>query len=427
MAKSLTPQDGYALMNELVREATAQKSITVVDMSSYISAGETVLSTGYENVFNALGIVIGKIFTAVRPYTAKFNLINAINTDCYTNRLRKISYYAKDALASGYFNTNLFTNLADGFTNGQNVDGNGDPQSTKSMWEQHQSMPLAVDFSSSVVWQDCLTMYEEQIRAAFRNPTELAEFVRGQVIEHQNDIESQKEAFNRMTVLGMIGQLYHNEVVLASTRGCAINLVSGFNDKYGTNYTGDQLRSTYLPEFLKYMTSTIKGCMDYMTERSKKFHHPMTKVVNGTSYSILRHTPKEKQRLMLFNPLIRDAEAIVMPEIFRPEYLNMDKQYEAVSYWQENADTDKGRAAVKVKVPYYDSSDGTQKSSGSIEIPYVVGVLYDEDKCLVDYALERSLSTPVEARKGFRNTWLSFNFGSVVDGSENGILFYMNS
>lgn len=426
MSRSLTPQDGYALMNELVREATGQKTATVVDMSTFISAGETVLTTGYENVFNALGMVIGRLFVAVRPYTAKFNLINAISTDGYTSRLRKISYYAKDALVSGYFNTNLFTNLADGFTNGQNESG-GSAQSTKSMWEQNQAMPLEMNFGGSTTWQDCLTMYEEQIRAALRSPEELAEFVRGQIVEHQNDIESQKEAFNRMTVLGMIGQLYQYDVVLASTKGCAINLVSGFNDKYGTNYTGDQLRSTYLPEFLKYFTSTIKGCMDYMTERSAKYHLPMTKTVNGTSYSILRHTPKDRQRLMLFSPLFRDAEAQVMPEIFRPEYLALDKQYEGVSYWQTNADTDKGRAGIDVKVPYYDSSDGTQKSTGEIKIPYVVGVLYDEDKCLVDYQLERSLSTPVEARKGYRNTWLTFSKNAIVDPTENGILFYMGS
>ena len=427
MARSYTPQDGYALMKELVREATDQKAIDVVDISSFVSAGETVLSTGYENVFNALGTVIGRLFVATRPYTAKFNIINSISTDCYTSRLRKISFYAKDALVSGYFNTDKFLNLANGFTNGQNPDGNGDAQSTKSMWEQNQAMPLEMHFGGSTTWQDCLTMYEEQIRAALRDPEELARFVAGQIVEHQNDIESQKEAFSRMTVLEMIGQLYQYDVVLASTKGCAIDLASGFNSKFGTNYTGAQLRSTYLPEFLKYMTSTIKGCIDYMEERSTKFHLPMTKTVNGTSYSILRHTPKDRQRLMLFNPILRDSEAQVMPEIFRPEYLDIGKQYEAVSYWQANGDTDDERANVKIKAAYYDSSDGTQKATGNLNIPYVVGVLFDEEKCTIDFQLEKSLTTPVEARKGYRNTWLTFSKNAIVDPTENGILFYMGS
>lgn len=427
MSRSLTPQDGYALMNELVREATGQKSISVVDLSSFISAGETVLSTSRENIYNALGMVMGRLSVAARPYKAKFNLINSISTDCYTSRLRKISFYAKDALASGFFNTNLWTNIKDGFTAGQNPDGNGDPQSTKSQWEQHLAMPLQVDFGGSTAWDTAITIEEEQIRAAFKDPTELAKFIQGKMIEHENDIESEKEAFSRMTVLGEIGALYQYDVVLASTKGCAINLVSGFNSKFGTNYTGDQLRSTYLPEFLKYFTTTVKGCMDYLTERSADHHLPMTKTVNGTTYSILRHTPKEKQRLMLFNPLFRDAEAMVMPEIFRPEYLDMEKQYEGVNYWQSNSGSDKDRAAVKVKSAYYDSSDGTQKSTGAIEIPYVVGLLYDEDAMMVDFQLERALSTGIEARKGYSNVWLHFSKNAIVDPTENAILFYMGS
>ena len=207
MARTLTPIDGYAIMTELVREATGQKTAVVNDLSSFVSAGETVLATGTENVYNALGIVMGRMFVATRPYKARLWLINALNTDGYTSRLRKISFYAKDALASGYFNTNLFTNLADGFTAGENESG-GTPQSTKSQWEQHQSMPVQMNFAGSTAWDDCLTMYEKQARAAFRGPQELAEFVQGQLVEHANDIESQKEAFNRIALLSKIGACY---------------------------------------------------------------------------------------------------------------------------------------------------------------------------------------------------------------------------
>ena len=93
--RALTPNDGYAIMTELVREATSQKTITVVNMSDYISAGETVLQTGYENVFNALGIVMGKLLVAARPYKAKLALINSLNTDCYTSRMRKVSGFPR--------------------------------------------------------------------------------------------------------------------------------------------------------------------------------------------------------------------------------------------------------------------------------------------------------------------------------------------
>ena len=75
MAKSFTPQDCYKLMNSLVKQATGQQTITVVDSSTFVSAGETVLSTGTENVLNSLSIIIARTLVAVRPYKAKFMLM----------------------------------------------------------------------------------------------------------------------------------------------------------------------------------------------------------------------------------------------------------------------------------------------------------------------------------------------------------------
>ena len=373
-------------------------------------------------MFNALGVVMGRMFVATRPYKAKLALINAMNTDCYTSRFRKISFYAKDPTASGFFNTDLYTNLADGFTNGQNESG-GTPQSTKSMWEQHQGMPLEFTFGGSTVWDDCLTMYEVQVRAALRGPQELADFVAGQLREHANDIESQKEAFNRMTLLNKIGNCYYFQEGLNQTKRTAINLTYEYNQRFGTSYTSAQLRSTQLKNFLEFMTATIKKYMDFMTERSAMFHLPMTKTVGGVNYSILRHTTYDRQKLFLFEPLFRESESMVLPEIFRPDYLDIKKQYEGVSFWQEQAEDDEDRAAVNVNTAYYDTVTGYQLKSPDIELEYVVGLLVDEDAIMVDYQLEHALSTPVEARKGYRNTWLHFSKNAIDDPTENAILF----
>lgn len=421
--RALTPKDGYAIMTELAREATTQKNISVVDMSGYISAGQTVLQTGFENVFNALGIVMGRLLVPARPYTAKLSKINALNTDCYTSRMRKVSFYSKDPVASGMFNTDLFTNLKNTFTNGQNEVG-GVAQSTKSMWEQNQAMPLSVEFAGSTVWDHSITMYEEQIRAAFRDPVELAQFVQGMLIEHGNDIETTKEAFNRMNLLSKIAVTYYYDETLSQIVGGAVNLTAAYNARYGTSYTSAQLRSTYLKSFLEFMVAMIKKCSDKMTNRSAKYHLPMTKTVDGVNYSILRHTPYDKQRLFLFEPLFREAESMVLPEIFHDDRLSMDN-YEAVDYWQYNGESDEDCAAVKVKTAYYDTVSGEQKATPDIELPYVVGLLTDEDGLMTDYQLERVASTPLEAKKLYRNTILHFSKNAINDPTENAILFYM--
>jgi len=73
MARSLTPQDAYSIMNLLVKEATGQDAtIQAVNSSTFVSVGETVLATGTENVLNALSRLVGRTMVAVRPYNANF-------------------------------------------------------------------------------------------------------------------------------------------------------------------------------------------------------------------------------------------------------------------------------------------------------------------------------------------------------------------
>ena len=240
MGRTLTQRDIHALMNALVKEATGQENtIQVVDSSTFVSAGETILATGTENVLNSLSLVLGRTLMAVRPYKAKLALINALNTGAYSHRLRKISFYSREAQASGDWNTQLFLNLADGFTNGQNPDGNGDPQSTKSMWEQNQPVVLEMNFAGSSVWEDSTTVYENQLQQAFRSEDAFGSFIAGIMTEKANDIESQKEAFNRMTLLNHIAGAYD----LNMDRS-VVNLTYEYNKEFGPSYTSEQLRTT---------------------------------------------------------------------------------------------------------------------------------------------------------------------------------------
>lgn len=424
MPRALTPRDCHALMNLLVKEATGQSDISVVDSSTFVSAGETVLQTGTENVLNALSVVLGKTFMAVRPYNAKLMIVNALNTDMYTNRMRKISFYSRDALASGDFNTQLYTNLASGYDNGENGTNatSGNPNSTKSMWVQNPPVPLELNFAGQSVWEDSTTIYEYQLKTAFRSEDEFAQFVGGVMTEKGNDIESQKEAFNRMTILNHIAGVYDLDTADGASNGRAINLTEAFNTKFGTNYTSAQLRSTYLKDFLAFFVSTFKIQSEYMTNRSAKYHWSPAKTVDGQSYTLLRHTPYDRQRVILYRPLFVESEALVLPEIFNPEYLDIKTQYEGVNYWQSfNAPSE---INVVPAIPNV-SSPSQQTAGEAVNLKYVVGMIFDADAIMVDYQLEASATTPLEARKHFRNMWWSFSKNAINDFTENAIIFYM--
>ena len=413
MARTLTPRDCHALINAMVKEATGQDPvIQAVDSSTFVSAGETLLATGVENTLNAVSMVLGRTMMAVRPYKAKLYLINSLNSDLYANRIRKISYYSREAQASGAFNTQLYVNHAMGYDNGNNSGA-----STASMWVQNQPVPLELNFGGSDTWQDSTTTYEWQLQQAFRDEASFASFVSGILQEKANDIESQKEAFNRMTMLNFMAGIYD----MNSVAGGAINLTSAFNTKFGTSYTTAQLKTTYFKEFLEFLTSEIKTISDTLTNRSVKYHWSPAKQIDGVNYVLLRHTPKNKQKLLLSKPFIRDAESRVLPEIFHDGYLKQEN-YEGIEFWQNENDP----MGIDVIPAIPDVSDPTAQTAGAeVKLATVIGVLYDEDAMMIDYQLDAVNTTPLEARKGYRNTWYTFRKNSINDFTENGVLLYM--
>lgn len=421
MGRPYNPVEAYALMNTLVKEATGQDaSITAVDTSSFVSAGETVLSTGVTNTLNALSAVIGRTLIGVRPYQAKFRIMNALDTGAYAHRMRKISFYSRNALPAGNFNTldpsdgdPMYTNLADGYDNGTNSGA-----SVPSMWVQNQPVPLEVNFAGSSVWQDSTTVYEYQLKAAFSSEQTFMDFVSGIMTEKGNDIESQKEAFSRMTLLNRIAGNYD----LASTvPSGAVNMTAEFNDFFGTSYDSDEILSEHTQQFLEFFIARVKEDSDMMTNRSALYHWSPAKTIGSTSYTLLRHTPKAQQKMFILNKFMNLGRSVVLPEIFNDQYLNIEN-YEGVDYWQNINNP----AAISVTPAIPDVSDPKEQTAGSaVALDYVLGVLYDNDALMTDFQLEDSATTPLEARKRYRNIWWSFAKNAINDFTENFIVYYM--
>ena len=417
MARTLTPVDACAIVQAMVEEMTGQTgSVTTVNSSNFVSVGETILRSGTENTVNTLSLVLGRSFMAVREYKAKLMIMNALNSGLYANRIRKISYYSRKAQESGAFNTNLNTNHAMGYDNGSNGGA-----SLPTMWEQNAPVPLELNFGGRSAWDDSTTIYEAQLQAAFKSPEEFAAFVNGIMVEKGNDIESQKEAFNRITLLNYMAGIYD----LNAVNGAAIDLTAAYNTDRALSpaVTTAQILGTpaILEDFVKFFVETVKVLSDRLTHRSVLYHWSPAKTVGGVSYELLRHTPKDKQKLIMYKPFWIKAEATVMPSIFNPQYLKVEN-FEGVDYWQnENAPM-----AIDVTPAIPDISDPTQQIAGSnVALDNVLGVLYDEDALMVDYQLDAADSTPVEARKRYRNIWWHFAKNAINDFTENGILLYM--
>ena len=422
--------DGYALMNAVMAQLTGQDSYQVIDAQGFMDAGKLAMEYKTDEIFNALTIVGARLFTATRPYKAPLWLIDSINSGYFNNRIRKISYYSTWALPSGAFNTNLYTNFADGYDNGTNSGA-----STADMYEQHPVHPLEMNFMNSTVWQDCLTRYEDQIKIAFSSEDEWARFWAGVLTEKGNDIEQRKESHNRLTLLSRMGIAAAMGDPASNIKGLStvIDLTALYNARYGTAYTGAQLRTTYLKSFLEFFVSEFKIISNMMTKRSLAFHMAPPLTLSDGDHYILRHTPKSEQRFMLYAPLWEQSKAIVMPEIFNDQYLDFNKQFEAIDFWQTFSmdDQEKAQADIKVTVPGWLqnlilNTTGQSDTAYTFKPDYIVGCLYDRDAVMTDFQFETARTTPLEARKNYINTWMDFGLGAIGDPTENFVLFIMS-
>lgn len=419
MARTYTPRDAHAIVNLVAQELSGQKStIQKVTSDNFVSVGEFINSQPQENVYNALSMPLLRTLIAARTYDEELLLFNALNSGVYSSRMRKISYLSKAALPSGSFNTQLFTNLAAGFTNGQNKDSNGDPQSTKSQWEQCPVVPKELHFGGSSVWDHGITWHKDQAKSAFTDEATFLRFWEGALVENANDIKMEKNAFRRVALLNFLAGMYD----LKSSGCIVVNLTAAFNTKFNTNYTSAQLRTTYLKQFLEFFVAEFKKYSELMKNRSLNYHINLPVTINGVTYNLLRHTPYNRQRVMLYKPLFIDSEAQVLPEIFRPEYLDIKTQYEGVMFWQnENAG-----AAIDVvpSIPDF-ANTGLQVTGDRVQLSYVVGVIFDEDALMTDFQLDDVNTTPLEARKRYRNTWYAMARNLINDFTEKAIMFTM--
>ena len=238
-------------------------------------------------------------------------------------------------------------------------------------------------------------------------------------IKYRNDIESTIESKNRSLVADRIAGVYAKVTAATPQLGaeCAVDMTKYFNDKCGTTYTRDEILQEHLTEFLELWVAKIKLDSDRLEERTKLYHDPYTVTESGVDYNILRHTPKAYQKMFYSSEFFTEAKARVLPEIFNPQYLDAS-QGEAVTYWQSTKPAD--RLKIKAKVPMGDGN-----ADATVELDYVLGIIFDTDAIMSINQFEGAFTTPLEARKMYRNVWYHWKFGAYNDYSENSIIYYM--
>lgn len=403
MANSFTPTDVYGIVNAMAREMFgANNTITAINTSTFQTIGEKMLRSGYTNTLNALSYQVNRTVIKVERYQGRFRFI--MRTPAEWGGIEKeISFYAKPLQASGNYNTDINPNQLD--------DGNAIDH-----YIINKKYPLELNYIGSKLLEYSDTTWLVQLRGAFRDEASFSSFLSGKLVDIANDIETKIEAESRLMVLNAIGATYN--VGKARQK---VNLTAEFNSKYGTTYTTAQLLTTYLADFVAFMVARIQGDMELMRDRNELFHiYPAKNDDAGNALTLPRFTTPAMRRLILYMPLIRDEEKNVFPSLFNDSYLKLEN-YEGVEYWQ-NPNVP---MAVSVTPNQLDVTTGQSVNGNAVALDNVVGLLFHRDALEMSVKAEDALTTPVNARGQYYNTYYHWNMSYKEDQTMPMILYYM--
>lgn len=391
---SLTPVDVYKIVNNMNSQMFGTKEIEVIDATSFVSVGEKMLRSGTENIMNAMAVTFMTNYFPNTPYIGKVKIIDETSERWGAITLETVPLH-QDEEASEDTNTDLNTTQ---FDDGNSVD----------MYKIKKPKVVQLKFYGTKKEQNHITRLNDQLSQSLRSAEEFGQFYTSVMTEFRNDIEQAMEAGRRLAIC--------NYIAGVSAMGLyEVDLTEEYNKEHGTSHTGLQLRTTNAKDFVPWFVAYVQNLSDCMTERSTMYH------ANFTDQDILRFSPKEYQKFIMLNSFWKQAQTSVLSTVFNDKYLKI-ADVEFVNYWQSIKDPEQ----IKIKPNILDLATGASKDATTdVELPYVLGCIFDRRAVGVNYQFKKTITTPVNAAGDYYNTYVHYRKNYWNNYTHNGVVFVM--
>ena len=379
------------LLNAIVSQATGKTSIATVNTQGFISQAQTALLTGTDVLMNAISQVLSKTIFSIRPYQARFVDLQRDSVQ-WGNHVRKINFGASD----------VEDDERRDLTDGQAVD----------MMKVKKPQVLQTNFYSFDTYQNHYTVFRDQLNQAFTGPDEFMRFMTGITTEVSNKLEQYRENFSRTTLCNLIGAaVAHSRVRQLVTEYATMMGFKDANNQVDTS----QVLTTYLDGFVKWMFAELKTLSDRFTERSQLYQD------NITGYTILRHVPKDQQRLYIYSPFLAQIDARVLSAVFNPEYLQIGKR-EEVTFWQSINTPDK----IDIEPSSIARNTGAYQFAARQVLQPVLGILMDYEAAGITQVNEWSAPTPFNPAGGYTNVFYHMDLRGWNDQTEKSVVLMLD-
>ena len=405
-ANSLEFNQVSTILNTIQQQVTGRASIAPVDTSTFATAADIVLKTGYDAIYKAIGLVFGPTLMSIRPYDRKFGGLE-LPIDAWTVHTRKI------ALLDNTFEDNDAFKWPVTWDDTENP-ASGDGESVDQQIIK-KAKPVQTNFYGANTYQDHYTIFDKPLKVAFSSPAEMGRFIAMITQNVTNMMEQARENFARYTLVNYMGALYD---LHSGTDTRVINLLTEYNTLLGLS-GADALtaQTVYKPEnfpsFIKWVAARIKQISREFADRSIKYQSP----INGQY--ITRHTPADRQRIFLFSALQDQMETMVLSSVFHDDYLKQ-AYTEAVSFWQNINSPD----TINV-TPGYMGPAGSPIQGAAVNLSKVFGVIMDVDACGYGVIESTMKAAPYNARGEYQNYFLRDYHKNYCDTSEKGVLLLL--
>lgn len=371
----------YDLCNQIFQQMTGRTDIEAVDSASLVAMGNEVSNLGKNELWlNTLARRIGLTIDSYRVYRNRFSDLCRTQVE-WGALVQKLTVEMPDAVADDMYKV--------GQMNGQALDHYiiNNPKAKQKI------------FDKETPYSFFITMQEKMLTEAFLNAGAMSSFVNQVFGKVQNKIEVVLEDLARVALVNMMCNL--------STKQ-EIKLVTLYNSKTGS--TLNPQTALFDPAFMRFAIGMMNNIASKLETMSVLF--------NTDGYD--RFTPKSEQRFYVLADFITQLETVVQYAAFNPQYVNKSVDI-AVPYWQGVKEGDDiNDIAVLSKVI------GKVDSKVDKTIENVVGVLFDREAIGTFRQEEKVLTTPVNARGAYYNTFWHEKQMWFNDMSENAVIFTLN-
>ena len=389
MANNLSFDQVSTLLNATLEQVRGVEPVGEITLHNFAAVGQTLLKAGYDNLLNAISVVLSDTYFSIRPYGQKFGGL-FVDSQQWGGYVRKIQVVDKEAVDNDEYD----------LQDGPGVDH----------YAINKPLVLQLNFYGGTTYSRDLPIFKNQLDIAFSSAEELGRFW-SMLYQNLDDMVTQdRETQARLAVCNFIGGKIKGDA------DNVVHLVQRYNDITGKALTDE---TVHAPEnwrdFCLWMFGYIKTLSEQLTERTQKFH------INVAGKPISRHTPLDRQKVYLLNTEANMIDTTVMSQAYHDDYLKV-VDFETVNFWQ-GIDTP---AAINLKPSYLNGATGEVVNSPDAVTADIFGIIFDEEAIRCTVINEWSQVTPMNARGGYSVRWDHYTVRWMNDFTENAIVLMLD-